>query len=327
MLSSITVSLSSLHWTSLRSLRGEQSKSLLLQMPVPVPPYSRPPAHTAGKHKRHSDPTRYISLPTSYSFGSLDTQRSVPHRPHRIWEEEPFLSQPGFSQGLTTAANAGVIKGTQACLPPATSLARRSRPHAHYRRHSSGNMVNTLSASISSASVLLTTHPPSAQANGSVPSRTEDEASDMMNISPIDNYDKIFVRNFGAFSPLLEAPSPDAGQYDSGSSPIGPVTPTPFGDFIDRAITNSYIDPTYPDLSGQSCTAFRSNQQPQYGHTSQVVVKQSPPKQVPSVAAPPPTATTEYKRLVDPLSEWLACYVWRVCSTGAGLPCHFVRPS
>lgn len=148
-----------------------------------------------------------------------------------------------------------------------------------------------------------------------------------MNVSPIENYDKIFARNFGAFSPLLEDPFPDADQCDSGSSPIGPVTPTPFGDFIDRAITSSYIepstDPTYP----RSYNAYHGNVQQQYGQVTHDASKQSPRKQATTVAAPPPTATTEYKKLADPLSEWLACYVWRVCSTGAGLPCHFVRPS
>jgi len=127
-------------------------------MPVPVPPYS---LHPADKLKHHSEPTRYTSLPASYSLGSLDTQRSAPHRPHRIWEEEPPTSQLGFPQGLTTAANAGVIKGAraQACLPPITSLARRSRPHAHNRRHSSGNMVTNLSISVPGASSSQLTYP------------------------------------------------------------------------------------------------------------------------------------------------------------------------
>ena len=116
-------------------------------MPVPVPPYSRPPAHPTDKLKRHSDPARYTSLPTSYSLDSLDTQRSASHRPHRIWEEELPTFHLGFPQGLTTAANAGVIKGAraQACLPPITSLARRNRSYTHSRRHSSGNMVTALS--------------------------------------------------------------------------------------------------------------------------------------------------------------------------------------
>ena len=125
-------------------------------MPVPVPPYSRPPAHPADKLKRHSDPTRYTSLPTSYSLGSLDTQRSASHRPHRIWEEGPPTSQLGFPQGLTTAANAGVIKEAraQACLPPITSLARGSRPHAHNGPHSAGNMVTNLFATVHGAHLL-----------------------------------------------------------------------------------------------------------------------------------------------------------------------------
>ena len=147
-----------------------------------------------------------------------------------------------------------------------------------------------------------------------------------MNVSPIENYHKIFARNFGAFSPLLEDPSPDANQCE-GSSPIGPVTPTPFGDFIDRAIPNGYTDPTIDSAFPQSYNAYHGNQQQQHSQANRVVSKQSPRKQAPTVSAPPPTATTEYKKLADPLSEWLACYVWRVCSTGAGLPSHFIRPS
>jgi len=295
-------------------------------MPVPVPPYSRPPAHSADKLKRHSDPTRYTSLPTSYSLTSLDTQRSVPRRPRRIWEEE-FTPQLGFPQGLTTAANAGVIKGAraQACLPPMASLAHRNRPYVHSRRHSSGDMVTNLSAS---ASIFFTADSFPAQTYRAIRSHHEGDPSDTMNVSPIENYDNFFARNFGAFSPLLEDPSPDANQYDPCSSPIGPVTPTPFGDFIDRAITSNYveptIDPTYPDLGRHSYNAYHGNHQPQYGQTAP---KQSPRKQVPTVPVPPPTATTEYKKLVDPLSEWLGCYVWRVCSTDAGLPPNFVRPS
>ena len=298
-------------------------------MPVPVPPYSRPPAHSADKLKRHSDPSRYTSLQTSYSLSSLDTQRAVSHRPHRIWEEEPSKSQLGFPQGLTTAANAGVIKGAraQACLPPATSLVRRSQPYVHCRRHSSGNMVTNLSVFTPSVSIIFTADSSPPQTHKPTPLRTEDDTVDMMNVSPIEYYDKIFARNFGAFSPLLENPSPDANQCDSGSSPIGPITPTPFGDFIDRAIPSGYIKPTIDSTYLQSYNAYHGIQQQQYGQPNHVVSKQSPRKQDPAVAAPPPTATTEYKRLADPLSEWLSCYVWRVCSTGSGLPSHFVRPS
>ena len=301
-------------------------------MPVPIPPYSRPPTHSADKLKRHSDPTRYTSLPTSYSLNSLDTQRSASHRPHRIWEDEPPTSQLGFPQGLTTAANAGVIKGAraQACLPPITSLARRNRPHVHSRRHSSGNMVSNLYTFASSASTFFTTDSSPTQTYGAIPPHPEDDTGDAMDVSPVEDCDIFFASNIGAFSPLLEDPSPDANKYDPRSSPIGPITPTPFADFIDRAITSNYveptIDPTYPDL-GRLSYAYHGSQQSHYGQVNQTVPKQSPRKQVPTVTAPPPTATIEYKKLVDPLSEWLACYVWRVCSVGAGLPSHFVRPS
>jgi hypothetical protein len=33
-----------------------------------------------------------------------------------------------------------------------------------------------------------------------------------------------------------------------------------------------------------------------------------------------PTATTAYKRLAEPLADWVANYVWKVCTTGTNLP-------
>jgi hypothetical protein len=190
-------------------------------------------------------------------------------------------------------------------------------------------MVTNFSPFTSPAPIVFATDSFPKQTYGAIPFHPENDIGDGMNVSPIESYDRILTRNFGAFSPLLEDPSPDTNQYDPGSSPLGPITPTPFGDFIDRAITSTdvepTIDPTYPDL-GRQPYDYHGNQQPQYGQV-QIFPKQSPRKQVPVVAAPPPTATTEYKKLVDPLSEWLACYVWRVCSTGAGLPSHFARPS
>ena len=77
-----------------------------------------------------------------------------------------------------------------------------------------------------------------------MPLHLEDNIGGTMNVSPAENYENIFARNSGASSPLVGDPSPDANQYDSGSSPIGPTTPTPFGEFVDRAIVSNYIKST-----------------------------------------------------------------------------------
>jgi len=77
-----------------------------------------------------------------------------------------------------------------------------------------------------------------------MPLHPEDNIGNTMNVSPAENYENIFARNCGAFSPLVGDPSPDANQYDSGSGPARPVTPTPFGEFVDQAIISNYIKPT-----------------------------------------------------------------------------------
>jgi hypothetical protein len=120
-------------------------------MPVPVPRYTRPPAHPVIKPHRHSDPPH----PTSV-LGSLllSNPNGIDHtnlwsntKPRRIWEDDSIESL-GFCEGLTTAANARVIKGVraQACLPPISSIARRSSVHNNTHRHSTGDMVRTPSS-------------------------------------------------------------------------------------------------------------------------------------------------------------------------------------
>jgi hypothetical protein len=117
-----------------------------LQMPVPVPRYTRPPAHPVTKPHRHSDPPRPTSILPSFHFANsngndhLNSWRN--NKPHRIWEDDP-IEHLGFCDGLTTAANAHVIKGVraQACLPPISSTARHSAVHTNTYRHSTGDMV------------------------------------------------------------------------------------------------------------------------------------------------------------------------------------------
>ena len=53
----------------------------------------------------------------------------------------------------------------------------------------------------------------------------------------------------------------------------------------------------------------------------------------PIQAAPPapeavatPTASIAYKKLAEPLAEWIANYVWKVCTTGMNLPATYAQP-
>jgi hypothetical protein len=136
----------------------------------------------------------------------------------------------------------------------------------------------------------------------------------------------------GAFTPVFEDESPGrASDLDIGSSPVEPVTP--FGKFIDRAIaaTQTYpaVDNTYP-LAGllaqdptygypdQLCGAQCYQAQPLY----QPIVDQ-PKEHIPAPEVVTPSATASYKKLAEPLSDWIANYIWKVCTTGLSLPSKF----
>jgi hypothetical protein len=119
----------------------------------------------------------------------------------------------------------------------------------------------------------------------------------------------------GAFTPVFEEHSPG----DLISSPVGPVTP--FGEFVDRVVA----------------TAAQADAAPEwYSHADNMclddncdIVHHDSPKQrqfdLPKEPAPlesvvTPSATAAYKKFSEPLSDWVANYVWKVCTTGMSLP-------
>lgn len=145
------------------------------------------------------------------------------------------------------------------------------------------------------------------------------------------------------YSPGDLDPGLDSGP-DSGSSPLEPATP--FADFVDNAIAAvnpplldyhsssaaqaSVAPPTYPEkeavLAPQPVFPSIADQPTQ--HQQQLQVPQQQEQQVPpSITPPPPSATDNYKKLAEPLSEWVATYVWKACTTGFSLPPAFVQPS
>ena len=111
-------------------------------MPVPVPAYTKQPAHPVIKinhpaqpdskssvfhHLTHSLPLPPQGPPPSFAtreewISSLPSWRR--NKPRRIWEDESSfaqdLTQQGFNEGLTVPDNVPVIKGelAQACIPP-----------------------------------------------------------------------------------------------------------------------------------------------------------------------------------------------------------------
>jgi hypothetical protein len=118
----------------------------------------------------------------------------------------------------------------------------------------------------------------------------------------------------GAFSPVYEDDSPQmVDGPDPASSPIGPATP--FGEFVDRAVAAA----TSPE-------GFRSVTEMVQHESQYQFACQDEPKLVAPMLEPivTPSTTVSYKKLAEPLADWVASYVWKVCTTGMSLPSEFV---
>ncbi|KAI0033355.1 hypothetical protein K488DRAFT_77967 [Vararia minispora EC-137] len=327
-------------------------------MPVPVPLVSQPPAHPV--HKRfnshsgaphpsihtltHSLPHPPPGPPPSYGtreewISSLPDWRR--NKPRRIWEEDDThtAAMKGFLPGLTNAANASVIKGprAQACIPPqislidrpslATNLAAARSLHddlelpddeemdssfeydveSQWSAHSYGSDENTMDVDVDGFDLR---HRRTASA-GQVVSGIAAAYS-----APAIHYDR------GAFTPVFEAPSPDHDdRADPGSSPLGPVTP--FGEFVDRAVASvSYDRNPFPSANVAALPSYVPKADLAFAHP---VLPPFQPHQEPdhaSVAEPTSASSSavDYKRVADPLADWMAMYVWKVCTTGMSLP-------
>jgi hypothetical protein len=132
----------------------------------------------------------------------------------------------------------------------------------------------------------------------------------------------------GAFSPVYEDDSPQmVDGPDVASSPIGPATP--FGEFVDRAVATAE---TYTSFEGLHSATDLVQHESQY-HFAVDVPDQYHQYQAyheePKAAAPTqepvviPSTTVSYKKLAEPLADWVASYVWKVCTTGMSLPSEF----
>ncbi|GJE84102.1 hypothetical protein PsYK624_001770 [Phanerochaete sordida] len=337
-------------------------------MPVPVPVYTKQPAHPVIKSNRaHAGdshtvrPSVFQSLTNSLpqppqgpppAFASREEWiSSLPswrrNKPRRIWEEDVRsgdLSRQGFHEGLAAAGNAVASKGApaQAGIPPVSTLLasadRLNRPATHA-------MYDTLDEDVddamSSGDSVLGWHGEDttqytddedmsvelASDSGSVACTTG--SSHMMRGDDDMDFGAAYPANYerGAFSPVYEDSSPER---DLGSSPLGPSTP--FGDYVDRAVASQPAPPTHHvpvDPAPQPQYAYADDycraqcyQCQDYAPQEQAV-QQAPPAPEPVQT---PTASITYKKLAEPLAEWVANFVWKVCTTGMSMPSKYAQP-
>lgn len=308
-------------------------------MPVPVPLTSKQPAHLVikkhliqdGQFNPFQNLTRTLPVsPTGPppSFGtreqwisSLPSWRRTKHR--RIWEDDSrfvdqLSHQQDFQQGLAAAENASAIKGlrAEACLPPQFSLL------------------------------------PPVTAGSQISSSTDGDADDEM--SPLENWANEMDVEFshdrslcfpnaleaadfaydeddkGAFPPVFEqSPGGESG-HETSSSPLEPTTP--FGDFVDRAVAAAHASVPYNPFQVHSFpTEMDKYEAPCYQalatHDSVPEVAKEPSlAPAPTMEVVTPTATSGYKKLAEPLSDWVANYVWKACTANVALPQQFSRP-
>ncbi|EPQ59382.1 hypothetical protein GLOTRDRAFT_33627 [Gloeophyllum trabeum ATCC 11539] len=292
---------------------------------MPVPVY-RSPAHRVIKHHQSGDrnqPPRSVlgHLKTSLplvplgpppSFGSREEWiNSLPswrrNKSRETWEETSATRS--FDKGLTVAANATVIKGVraEACIPPVSpGLQPKSEVMDAEGR---------------------TMHGDSASRNGRDTNGGWHRYGEVLRVRELKQenaYEK------GAFTPVFEDMSPEADGGEADSSPPEPVTP--FGEYVDRAMA------TGPPVQVYESMPAPPNYYPQEYHYTYSMVQYQPQQDVnkdaqavhqvaPSVSdsATAPVASAAYRKLAEPLSEWVASYVWKACVTGMGLPAEYTE--
>jgi len=319
-------------------------------MPVPVPQYFRPPAHPVFKQDRYTgdpnypQPSAFPNLITSIplplpvpppSFGTREEWiSSLPlwrrNKPRRIWEEGDSRlaadsDMQDFPSGLIRAGNAQIIKGdrAQACIPPLLTLYQAEQPHHPQHLQEFEEDVDDIDSGTLDYEI-------ESQWSGGT-SRSEDLVE--MEIDPTCDHQfvstfehgayrvsttDVFLRQHGphfddSYSPEDASSEPIADE-DPASSPLGPITP--FGVFVDRAVAASDFSdgPKVAILP----TPFNHNAI-QYGvpPLATALPYEAPDEEPPtSDIIPVPTATLSYKKVADPLAEWVATFVWKVCTTG-----------
>ena len=325
-----------------RTLQPDSKSSVFqhLTHSLPLPPQGPPPSLATREE--------WIS--------SLPSWRR--NKPRRIWEDESSLPpdslQQGFHEGLTAAENATVIKGqlAQASIPPvrAAQPVAQPVPSMYLPQEEMDEEMNSYPVAMrdwrSDDEYLPDVSPVNQKPYQRIPMQTLDAPMGHMGDS------RVIARSYsapvapegyaryerGAFSPVLEDFSPEVenfspeitGGAEPGSSPIGPATP--FAEYVDSAFAEADHAPTdprnrdaeifqaapYSAHDGYHASCYQCQT-----HQAEQPVQQAPPAD--SVVAP--VATAAYKKLAEPLSEWIVGFVWKVCTTGMSLPSDYAQPT
>jgi hypothetical protein len=220
-----------------------------------------------------------------------------------------------FSSGLIRAGNAPIIKGdrAQACIPPLLTLYQTEQPrHPQHLQEPEEDFEEMGSGTID--------YEIESQWSGGTP-HSEDLAEMEIDASCDHRVvaSDVFLPQFcDSYSPPSEegASSEPVPDEDPVSSPLGPITP--FGVFVDRAVTTSHFSskialPTTPPFDHNSIQY--APPPPPATFQYEPADRQSEVFPAPDVV-PMPSATLSYKKVADPLAEWVATFVWKVCTTG-----------
>jgi len=301
-----------------------------LQMPVPVPRHSKPYAHPVLKpHNRisHQDQNT-VSVPSKGYSPSGPGENWFP-----VWARTSLRSscdkvsiypQPvqDFFPGLTASGDAAVIKIThaEAYIPPMHNLLQEHNVSAAVQDFIDCEPTTAGGIHDPNSVFIATDEARSRSLWNDGQWRKEGSLTAWGHASQLTSHGDAAA----CFTPILENHSPgSASGPDTGSSPLEPLTP--FTDFVNRAVTTDAL-PEYHGLGPAACYQEEQIAQeiplvPTFPSIADV------PKQQEQVATTPPTATPGYKKLVEPISEWIANYIWRVCTTGYSLPPAFQQTS
>ncbi|KAI0053039.1 hypothetical protein FA95DRAFT_1552927 [Auriscalpium vulgare] len=329
-------------------------------MPVPVPCFSKATAHPVNKLASHPGdasrrPSVFHNLTQSLplpppgpppSFGTREEWiSSLPswrrNKPRRIWEEDEQANgarhQGSFQPGLVNAGNASVIKGerAQACIPPSLTLIGNADQVnvAVTQMEGEGDADDEMSATSCEYDTDSQWSGQSYTTQDNADIEVEYDYSGgalaVERNSMVEYYDPPQLRpvyGHNAYTPVSDGMSPDpVVDGDPQSSPLGPVTP--FGDFVDRAVETVFVGGGV-DMSS-AVPECRPNYflRPSDFQTVESASYQQRQEDVDPVPDPTaaPTVTLSYKKIADPLADWVASYVWKACTAGMSLPSRYTR--
>lgn len=310
-----------------RSVTGANSTSIYsLQMPVPVPRPSKPCAHPVLKPHNRNLPQnlqyQHIVSLSRTGFSPSLGENWLPTWPTTTlrFPSDKVSAYPhaqDFFPGLTVSADVAVIKGVhaEAYIPPMHNLLQEHNAvatqnfTAHRSTTSSGTHDVDLGFTMSAGAW-----------NVGQGTKGGSHLAACGHASLLNPHGDALAP---CFTPILEDHSPSSvSGPDIRSSPLEPLTP--FTDFVNRAVSATELD-AQPDNFGLDVAHHQDKQEILHVPTFPSIADVPKPQEQASTTSP--TTTSGYKKLVEPVSEWIANYIWRVCTTGYNLPLAFLQTS